>query len=113
MRARRATRASHHFGLSVPGTPVAPRAPRAPCVTHIPAWPGAPRLGHVQSVLGAPAHVTAHIGKHVGPHHPCRRPIPIIVSGGPAHSRPYATTLAVPAKNHSTVIAGWPRMIQI
>eukprot|EP00959_Pyramimonas_sp_CCMP1952_P409278 8577514-Pyramimonas_sp.AAC.1 len=39
--------------------------------------------------------------------------MPIIVSGGPAHSTPYATTPAVPVKNHLTAIAGWPRMIQI
>eukprot|EP00959_Pyramimonas_sp_CCMP1952_P063020 1317283-Pyramimonas_sp.AAC.1 len=45
-----------------------------------PAAPGAPRPGHVQSVSGAPAHMTAHIGKHVGPHHPCRKPMPIVVS---------------------------------
>eukprot|EP00959_Pyramimonas_sp_CCMP1952_P265141 5544469-Pyramimonas_sp.AAC.1 len=66
--------------------------PRAPGVPHTPAAPGAPRSGHVQSVSGALAHVTAHIGKHVGPHHPCRKPMPIIVSDGPAHSRPYVTT---------------------
>eukprot|EP00959_Pyramimonas_sp_CCMP1952_P244916 5118950-Pyramimonas_sp.AAC.1 len=66
--------------------------PRAPGVPHTPAPPGAPRSEHVQRVSGAPAHMTAHIGKHVGPHHHCRRPVPIIVSGGPAHSRTYATT---------------------
>eukprot|EP00959_Pyramimonas_sp_CCMP1952_P030781 645301-Pyramimonas_sp.AAC.1 len=78
-----------------------------------PAAPGAPRLGHAQSVSGAPAHVAAHIGKHVGPQHPCRQPMPIIVSGGPAHSRPDATTPDVPDKNHLTMIAGWPRTIHI
>eukprot|EP00959_Pyramimonas_sp_CCMP1952_P002491 51447-Pyramimonas_sp.AAC.1 len=60
----------------------------------------------MQSVSGAPAHVTAHIGEHVGPHHPCRNPLPISLSGGPAHSRPYATTPAVPDKNHLAMIAG-------
>eukprot|EP00959_Pyramimonas_sp_CCMP1952_P136862 2863674-Pyramimonas_sp.AAC.1 len=31
--------------------------------------------------------------------------MPIFVSGGPAHRRPYATTPAVPVKSHLTVIA--------
>ena len=87
---------------------------------HAPAAPGVPRSGHAQSVAGAPAHVTTHIGKHVAPHnHPCRKPVhnrcgePIMVAGGPAHSRPYASTLAVPNRKHVRVIAGWPHMIQI
>ena len=122
-RARRGRCARDPWGPSVPGTSGAPdalRAPRAPSVPHAPAAPGAPRSGHAQSVPGAPAHVTAHIGKHVAPpHHPCRKPVrnrggvPIMVSGGPAHSRPYASTPAVPVKNHLRVIAGWPHMIQI
>ena len=56
---------------------------------------------------------------HVAPHHPCRKPmrnrggVAIMVSGGPAHTRPYASTPAVPFKNHLTGITGWPRVIQI
>ena len=94
-RARRARCARHPWGPSVPvtsGATDALRAPRAPSVPHAPGAQGAPRSGHAQSVPGAPAHVTAHIGKHVGPNHHCRTPTPIMVSGGPAHSRPYAST---------------------
>eukprot|EP00959_Pyramimonas_sp_CCMP1952_P449460 9411189-Pyramimonas_sp.AAC.1 len=47
------------------GTPGA-RACQARLVRQMPppAAPGAPRLGHVQSVSGAPAHVTARLGNH-------------------------------------------------
>ena len=41
------------------------------------------------------------------------RRVAIMVSGGPAHTRPYASTPAVHVKNNLTVIAGCPRMIQI
>eukprot|EP00959_Pyramimonas_sp_CCMP1952_P132583 2772427-Pyramimonas_sp.AAC.1 len=84
----------------MPGAPDAPRAPSAPGAPHTPAAPGAPRWGHVQSASGAAAHVTAHSGNHVGPRHPCQKPMPIIVFGGPSHSRPRATTPAVPVINH-------------
>ena len=40
------------------------------------------------------------------------RRVAIMVSGGPAHTRPYAITPAVHVKNNLTVIAGCPRMIQ-
>ena len=40
------------------------------------------------------------------------RRVAIMVSGGPAHTRPYASTPAVHVKNNLTVIAGCPRMIQ-
>ena len=40
------------------------------------------------------------------------RRVAIMVSGGPAHTRPYASTPAVHVKNNLTLIAGCPRMIQ-
>ena len=39
------------------------------------------------------------------------RRVAIMVSGGPAHTRPYASTPAVHVKNNLTVIAGCPRVI--
>eukprot|EP00959_Pyramimonas_sp_CCMP1952_P256590 5360054-Pyramimonas_sp.AAC.1 len=67
---------------------------------------------HAECVRFAFARDSTH-REHVGPRHPCRKSMPIIASGRPAHSRPRATTPAVPVNNYLTVISGWPRMIQI
>eukprot|EP00959_Pyramimonas_sp_CCMP1952_P466477 9490006-Pyramimonas_sp.AAC.1 len=56
--------------------------------------PGAPRPGHVQSVSGTLAHVTAHIAG----------------DGSPARSRQYADTPTVPVEKQYKVPAGLANM---